>query len=235
MGRLKEQSKIQPREQETPIHPDGRLLVISGRPAAGKDFVAALLEQPEFSQFNLSRLVTCASRPPRLNAATGRQEVHGVDYIFVSPEELERMEINGELVEKRVPTGNTHKATPKSQFHDILYQGKRLYWRIEPYLAARVAEGSFFDEMFTVAESEHLKKITLVVYVDAPEEVLNARRIARDGQNFQPEVYLHRDAYEKEIISRASDVFANILNNLDDNVEETKQRLFELVNSLMLR
>lgn len=198
----------------------GLLLVITGPSGTGKDTVAnEVLKHSTITDLKLKRLVTCADRPPRPG------EVHGVDYYFVSPGKLDEMSIKGELVEKPQPTGTSRKGTPKREFSAIISGEKRL-WRIESYLASKVASGTFFDEQFTPHEAVILKELTKVICITSPKEQIERRRKARDGDSYNPKEYVLRDAQDEpnlEIL-RETAVFVD---NLDNQLEQT---IKEVVN-----
>lgn len=208
------------------IHPNGKLVVITGRPAAGKDFISNLLEtDPLFSKWQFSRLVTYATRPPRPG------EKHGIDHYFISHSELFELEQQNQLVESPILTGSTYKATPKKEFHRVIHQGKKLYWRIDPSLAVKVATGDFFASQFPLIQSRHLQQNTLTIFVDAPKEVLERRRKSRDGAAYSESDYHQRDRYESEILAKHPDVFHAVIQNLDDNLDQTLQQLHQLIST----
>jgi guanylate kinase len=68
----------------------GRLIVISGPAGVGKTTLCERLVE-DFD--HIRRLVTTTSRPPR------GEEVDGVDYHFVSPQQFEKMIDNNEFIE----------------------------------------------------------------------------------------------------------------------------------------
>jgi guanylate kinase len=72
------------------IHREPLLIVISGPSGVGKDSVIKTMKERDLP-FHF--VVTTTSRPRR------QEEVHGEDYIFVSPEEFTQMIENDELLE----------------------------------------------------------------------------------------------------------------------------------------
>lgn len=192
----------------------GLLLVISGPSGTGKDTVInEVLKHPVITELKIRRLVTCADRPPRPG------ETHGVDYYFVTPEELDEMSVRGELVEKPQPTGSSRKGTPKKEFAAIL-AGERRLWRIESYLASKVASGEFFDEQFSALEANTLKFLTKVLCIVSPKEQIEARRKARDGEKYDPKEYELRDAQDEPNL-KVLRKFAVFVDNLDGQLEQT--------------
>lgn len=71
----------------------GRLYIIFGKSASGKDTFFKKLVEDE--QLNIKRIVPYTTRPIR----TGEQD--GIEYHFVTGEELKRLEAEGKVLEKR--------------------------------------------------------------------------------------------------------------------------------------
>lgn len=97
------------------------LIVISGPSGVGKDAVVNKMKDCELP-FHF--VVTATDRPPRPN------EVHGVDYFFVSEDEFQRMIDNDELLEHAVVYGD-NKGIPKEQVREALASGKDVVMRID--------------------------------------------------------------------------------------------------------
>lgn len=121
------------------------MVIISGPSGVGKDSVVqALLADTDSFHF----VVTATSRPPRPG------EIHGVDYIFVSETEFERMIATGELLEHAIVHDN-YKGVPKSQIRDALASGKDVLMRVDPQGAATItALVPQAVSIFITAESE---------------------------------------------------------------------------------
>jgi len=109
-------------------HPQPLLIVISGPSGVGKDAVVRTLQRREAA---LHFVVTATSRKIREN------EVNGVDYIFVSEQEFERMIDNNELLEYAV-VYDQYKGIPKSQIRDALQSGKDVIMRVDVQGAATI-------------------------------------------------------------------------------------------------
>ncbi|HOT53228.1 MAG TPA: MetQ/NlpA family ABC transporter substrate-binding protein, partial [Anaerolineaceae bacterium] len=80
----------------------------------GKDSVIKELRN---RQLPLQFVVTATSRPPR------QGERNGIDYIFVSPEEFERMIAGDELIEHAL-VYNQYKGVPKAHIQKALESGQ---------------------------------------------------------------------------------------------------------------
>ena len=104
------------------------LFVLSGPSGVGKD---AVLKRIRERMPELNFVVTANSRPPR------EGEVHGVDYIFVSKEEFERMIDNDELIEY-ANVYDQYKGVPKSQVKMAMDSGKDVIMRLDVQGAKRV-------------------------------------------------------------------------------------------------
>jgi guanylate kinase len=197
----------------------GLLIVITGPSGTGKDAVAnELLKHPSSSR--LKRLVTCADRPPRPG------EIHGIDYFFVTPGELDEMAASGKLVEKPQTTGTSRKGTPKSEFFAILGGEKRL-WRIEPHRALDVATGNFFDEQFDPRQASVFKKITRVICITSPKEQVEGRRKMRDKENYNPEEYKLRDSQDEPSLKILLEK-AILVENLDGQLSTAVEKIIDV-------
>jgi guanylate kinase len=105
----------------TIIKPRPLLIVISGPSGVGKDTVM-LRMQERGMPFHF--VVTATTRPKREN------EVHGVDYFFVSKEEFARMIEHNELIEYAIVYSD-YKGIPKQQVRHALASGKDVVMRLD--------------------------------------------------------------------------------------------------------
>lgn len=110
------------------LHPQPLLIVISGPSGVGKDSV--LKEIKERSKM-YAFITTATSREPRPN------EVHGVDYFFVSKAEFERMITADELIEFNLVYSD-YKGIPKAQVQAALATGKDTVVRVDVQGAERL-------------------------------------------------------------------------------------------------
>ncbi len=109
-------------------HPETLLIVISGPSGVGKDSVIKELRN---RQLPLQFVVTATSRPPR------QGERNGIDYIFVSPEEFERMIAGDELIEHAL-VYNQYKGVPKAHIQKALESGQDAIMRVDVQGARRM-------------------------------------------------------------------------------------------------
>ncbi len=88
----------------------GSLIILSSPAGGGKTTLSNLLlsEVP-----NLVRITTCTTRKPRPG------EKNGVDYIFLSKEEFEKMIENEELLEYAIVHGNYYGTPKKAVLEEI--------------------------------------------------------------------------------------------------------------------
>lgn len=98
------------------------LLILSGPSGVGKDTVARRLIERRPNSFYF--VVTATTRPPRPD------EVHGVDYMFVSNDEFARMIETNELLEYAI-VYNDYKGIPKQQIRDALASGRDVILRVD--------------------------------------------------------------------------------------------------------
>jgi guanylate kinase len=104
------------------------LVVISGPSAAGKD---VLIQRMQELGHPFHFVVTATTRPKRPD------EVHGVDYVFVSVSEFADMIEREELLEYAIVYGD-YKGIPKQQVRDALASGKDVIMRLDVQGAATV-------------------------------------------------------------------------------------------------
>ncbi|MCJ7824199.1 MAG: guanylate kinase [Anaerolineales bacterium] len=104
------------------------LIVISGPSGVGKDSVLQRMKERDLS---LHFVVTATSRPQREN------EVHGVDYFFVTQDEFEKMIENGELIEHAL-VYEDYKGIPREQVHKALRSGRDVIMRLDVQGAATI-------------------------------------------------------------------------------------------------
>lgn len=97
------------------------LIVISGPSGVGKDSVVQRMKDRDLP-FHF--VVTATTRPKR------PEEVHGVDYFFLSREEFDRMIEQDELLEHALVYSD-YKGIPKQQVRQALASGKDVVMRID--------------------------------------------------------------------------------------------------------
>ena len=93
----------------------GKLIIISAPSGSGKSTIIGRVMQDETLRLAFS--VSATTRPRR------GQEVHGVDYYYLSQKEFEDMIANDELVEYQEVYPGRYYGTPKSEVERITAQG----------------------------------------------------------------------------------------------------------------
>jgi guanylate kinase len=109
-------------------HEEPLLIVISGPSGVGKDAVVKRMIE---RRLPFHFVVTATSRERREN------EVHGVDYFFVTTGQFEEMIAKDELIEYAI-VYNQYKGIPKSQVREALKSGKDVIMRLDVQGAARI-------------------------------------------------------------------------------------------------
>lgn len=112
------------------LHPQPLLIVISGPSGVGKD---AVLHSLQKLRLPFHFVITATDRAPRAD------EVHGVNYFFVTTEEFEQMIAQDELIEYATVYGQ-YKGVPKDQVRQALASGKDVIMRLDVQGAAKVRE-----------------------------------------------------------------------------------------------
>lgn len=108
----------------------GLMLVISSPSGAGKSTLSRRLLA---SDPNIAMSVSVTTRPKRVN------EVHGKDYIFVSPEHFERLVQEGAFLEHATVFANRY-GTPKTAVDAMLAQGRDVLFDIDWQGAQQLAQ-----------------------------------------------------------------------------------------------
>lgn len=114
----------------SPASQEPLLIVISGPSGVGKDSV---IQRMKARNLPVHFVVTATTRPPR------EDEVHGVDYFFVSKDEFAEMIEKDQLLEYAI-VYNDYKGIPKEQVRQALASGKDVVMRIDVQGAARIRE-----------------------------------------------------------------------------------------------
>ena len=135
------------------IHPPKPLLiVISGPSGVGKDSV---LQRMKERKLPFHFVVTATTRKKREN------EVHGMDYFFITHDEFARMIEEDELLEYAI-VYSEYKGIPKQQVREALASGKDVVMRVDVQGAASVrklAQEALLIFLTTQSEEELVQRL----------------------------------------------------------------------------
>lgn len=178
------------------------LTVLSGFSGSGKDAVRDLLMAWGLP---VHFVVTATNRPMRPG------EVHGIDYLFVSDEEFDRMERDGELIEHALVYGQK-KGVPKQQILEPLAAGKDVLARVDVQGAATL---------------KALIPDALLIFL-APPSLEEASRRLTDRDTDSEEQRRIREA-EARIEQEAAAWFDHVVINETGELEETARQVIALI------
>ncbi len=176
-------------------------------PGVGKD---AVIKRLEHLRPDLHFVVTATSRPRRPN------EVHGVDYHFVSKEQFEEWIAGDQLLEHAVVYGE-YKGIPRQQVEEALQRGTDVVLRIDVQGAAtmrRLLPGVV--SIFIAAESE---------------AELVQRLVARKTESIET-LAVRVDTARQEM-QRMAD-FDYIVVNRDGKLDDTARQLGAIIDAAKL-
>ena len=174
------------------------LIVISGTSGAGKDSVArALVRRMGAAGYPAHFVVTVTSRPKREN------ESEGVDYIFVSKSEFERMIERGQLLEYAV-VYDQYKGIPRQQALDAMASGKDVVMRLDVQGAATVRE---------------MVPDAVLIFITASSEQELAERLLRRRTESEAQLHLRLETARREMEHMGE--FDYVIRNVDGKLEET--------------
>jgi guanylate kinase len=180
------------------------LVVISGPSGVGKDKTITRLKEMGYP-FHF--VVTATNRPKRPD------EVHGMDYFFVSTSEFAEMIENDELLEYAVVYGD-YKGIPKEQVRQALASGQDVIMRIDVQGAATI---------------RRLVPEAVLVYLSAESEEALVRRLKE--RKTEPEEKLKmRIATARQELKRL-DLFDYVVINADDQVDETCRKIAAIITA----
>jgi guanylate kinase len=180
------------------------LVIISGPSGVGKDtIIAALQKRGHRPAYHY--VVTCTTRSRRPN------EIDGVSYNFVSPQEFEALRSAGELLEANEVHGNWY-GTPRAGVRDALAGGQHAILKIDVQ-GARVVKSCVPEALliFVVPPS-----------FDTLVEHLKARRTESAEQ-----LDIRRRNAEIELAQR--DYYDYVVVNEEGRVDLTAEKIEEII------
>jgi guanylate kinase len=185
--------------QEHPL-----LVIISGPSGVGKDMTLTRMKELGYPFYFV---VTATTRPKRPD------EVHGVDYFFISKGEFAEMIEQEELLEYAVVYGD-YKGIPKEQVRRALSSGKDVIMRIDVQGAATI---------------RRLVPDAVLIYLSAESEEALVRRLRE--RKTEPEGQLKlRIATARQEMKRL-DIFDYIVINAEDKLDETCHKIAAIITA----
>jgi guanylate kinase len=180
------------------------LIVISGPSGVGKDTV---IQRMKVRNLPFYFVVTTATRSPRAN------EVHGVDYFFVSHDEFARMIEQDELLEYAI-VYNDYKGIPKSQVRVALASGKDVVMRLDVQGAATV---------------HRLCPDALLIFLTTQNEEEMINRL-RQRKTETPEGLALRIATARQELKRLKE-FDYVIENRECRLDETVDAIMAIIQA----
>lgn len=179
----------------------GNLIVISGTTCAGKGTVIKhLLERNK----DLYLSISYTSRPKRSN------EIDGVHYFFVTPEEFESKIKNNEFLEYAQVHYGCYYGTPKKEIEEKLQEGNNVILEIEVQGAKQIKEK--YPE-------------SILIFIMAPSmEIVKERIKSRGEENTEQIIKRFRVAYQ-EINEINKYNYLVINDNLEDAIKKVESIL----------
>ena len=180
------------------------LVVISGPSGVGKDSVLKGMQEREVP---FRFVVTATTRPPRAD------EVHGVDYIFVSQAEFTRMIENGEFLEY-ARVYDDYKGIPKDQVRQALDSGQDVVLRVD------------------VQGAETIHKLcpdAVMIFLTVEDEAEMAKRLKKRHTESEDSVRLRIVTARKEL-QRIQD-FDYLIVNQEARLNETVDKILAIIQA----
>jgi guanylate kinase len=154
--------------------PSGLLLVLSGPSGAGKTTITHAVEQKFGGVFSVS----ATTRAP------GPGEVHGRDYLFITPEQFQRWIDEKKFLEYAQVFGRSWYGTPRDPVEAELHKGRLVILDIDVQGALQV---------------KRALPNALMVFVTAPDESALRQRLIQRGRDEPAAIQRRLEEARKEI------------------------------------
>lgn len=177
-----------------PDCPQPLLMIISGPSGVGKDTVIHAMNE---RRLPIHFVVTATTRSRR------EGERDGVDYLFVSRDEFERMIAQDELLEYALVYGE-YKGIPKSQVRQAIDSGKDVVLRIDVQGAATIR--SICPE-------------AVLIFLTVKDEAELVRRLKTRKSETEEKLNLRIETAKNEM--RCKNDFDYVVENEDDKLGDT--------------
>ena len=191
-----------------------KLIVLTGKTAAGKDTVVAQL-QHKFP--DLKKIITTTSR----NIRTG--ERNGIDYFFLSEQDFRNKIAAGDFIEYVEYGGNLY-GTEKNQITNNLNQD--LIWRIDPSRAGQIRE--FIQKTFEEDLAEDLLKRVLSIYLTVDDATILKRLESRGLNRAEIEKRMQEDA---RFWQEYQNTYEFVVENVPGRLDETVSKILSIIEN----
>ena len=178
------------------------LVVLSGTSGAGKDAVRDLLKAWGLP---LHFVVTATNRAPRPG------EVQGVHYHFVTDQQFDRLEADGQLIEHAIVYGQK-KGVPRSEILEPLAAGFDVLARVDVQGAATL---------------KALVPDALLIFIAPPSLDEQANRLDGRATDSDEEQRLRLETSALEM--DAASAFDYVIENATGQLENTARRVAEII------
>lgn len=184
--------------------PEPLLIVISGPSGVGKDTV---IDRMKERNQRIHFVITATNREPRAD------EVHGVDYFFVSTDEFAAMIENDELIEYAL-VYQDYKGVPKEQVHQALASGKDVVMRLDVQGAATI---------------KAICSDALLIFLTTEDEEELVNRLKARQTETSEDLNLRIATARKEL-QRIKD-FDYVVANLESQLNETVDTILAIIHA----
>jgi guanylate kinase len=203
--------KLEVRPQNSGPRP---LLVLISAPSGGGK--TTLCQQLLAARPDMTRAITCTTRPPR----TGEQD--GVDYHFLDPAEFERRVQAGAFIEHATVFGRSY-GTLRSELLDKLRAGRDVLLNVDVQGAATIRQQA-------QAEPE-LKRALVTVFLTPPSVAVLAERLKKRNTDAPEEIQKRLGLARQEIAQWKN--FDYLL--ISATIPEDLRRMLAIVEAEKLR
>lgn len=192
----------------------GKLIVITGKTAAGKD---TIMHQILSKYPGMKRIITTTSRKIR------EGEKQGQHYYFISEEEFKRKILNEEFFEY-VEYGGNRYGTYKSELEKNIYEDT--IWRIDPSRGGQIRE--FIKQTYSSETAQRILKILIVIFITCSEDVILQRLKQR---NLSKDEIEKRMADDAKIWQQYKDSYDFVVENVPGNLNQTIDQIVNIIEN----
>ena len=187
----------------------GKLIIISAPSGSGKSTIIGRIMQDDSLQLAFS--VSATTRPRR------GQEVHGVDYYYLTLEEFEDKIANDELVEYQEVYAGRYYGTLKSEVERITGMGKNVVLDLD------VLGGVNVKKMYGDR--------AISIFIQPPSVDVLRQRLIKRGTDSMEDIQARVDKAEFEISIGPQFDYTVINDDLDTAVNEVHDLIAEFVTN----